>query len=85
MPRNCEANDDLQRVCFDLDFEGATWKGAISYDRLARMFSAPRHGATVSDVRESRQQTVSYSKGIARLVVEQVRAGAMNAGPIVIS
>jgi hypothetical protein len=85
MPKNCEANDELQVVGFNVEYAGATWQAAVSYDALARMFSTPRHDAPVASVRESRQQVVSHSKALARLVTERIRAGAMSAERIVIS
>lgn len=85
MPKNCEANDDLGAVGFNVEFEGATWCASISYDTLGRMFSKPRHDAPVKSVRESRVQLVSHSKAIARIVAERIRAGAMSAERIVIS
>jgi hypothetical protein len=85
MPKDCQANDDLGAVGFNVEFEGATWNASISYDTLARMFSKPRHDAPVSSVRESREQLVSHSKAIARIVAERIRAGAMTAERIVIS
>ena len=84
MPVNCEARDELEQVSFDLVFEGQTWKAAISYGLLARMFSAPNPRARVADMRESRQALVRHSKQIARLVIERVRDGAKNSSPIVI-
>jgi len=69
MPKNCEADDDAGQVLFDLELQGATWRAAVSYDALARMFSPPRQDATTGEVRESRQQVVRHSKAIARFVI----------------
>ena len=85
MPKNCETNDELGHVGFDLELDGATWRACVSYDALARMFTPPRPGAPLAAVRESRKQLVGHSKAIARLVVERVRAGARTAERIVIS
>jgi hypothetical protein len=85
MPKDCEANDDLGAVGFNVDYEGATWRASISYDTLSRMYSKPRHDAPVKNVRESRVQLVTHSKAIARIVSDRIRAGAMTAERIVIS
>ena len=85
MPKNCEANDELGQVGFDLELDGATWRACVSYDALARMFTPPRHGASLAAVRDCRVQLVGQSKAIARLVIERVRAGARTAERIVIS
>ncbi|HEX4332684.1 MAG TPA: hypothetical protein VH040_11120 [Usitatibacter sp.] len=85
MPINCEADDQLGRVAFDLQFEGGTWRASVSYETLSRMFAAPRCDASTQDARESRQQLVCNSKAIARIVAERIRAGAAMPGPIVIA
>ena len=85
MPVNCEAKDDLKQVHFDLVFENKTWKGCVPYEILTRMFAAPGNAASADDARESRRQLVLHSKEIARLVVEQIRAGARTSVRIAIS
>jgi len=85
MPTNCEADDQLNRVAFDLEFEGGTWRASVSYETLGRMFSVPRLEASTKDARESRQALVCNSKAIARIVAERIRAGAPMPGPIVIA
>lgn len=85
MPKNCEANDELGQVGFDLELDGATWQACVSYEALSRMFTPPRREAPVQAVRESRLQLVGHSKAIARLVAERIRAGAKAAERIVIS
>ena len=85
MPKNCEANDELKQVGFELECDGATWQACVSYDTLAQMFTPPRHDATTAAVRECRLQLVGHSKAIARLVAERIRGGAVTAERIVIS
>jgi len=85
MPVNCVAKDDLEQVHFDLLFEGATWKGCISYETLSAMFAPPGHKASLDEARESRRQLVLHSKEIARLVIGQIRSGAERGGRIAIS
>lgn len=84
MPMNCEANDELREVRFDLEFEGRIWRASISYDKLARLFAAPKEGTAMRAARESREMLVGHSKQIARLAIERLREGARNAAPIVI-
>jgi len=85
MPKNCEANEELGQVGFELEFDGATWRACVSYQALGRMFSPPRPDAPVAAVRESRLRLVGQRKAIARMVVERIEAGAGTAEPIVIS
>jgi hypothetical protein len=85
MPMNCEANDELRQVRFDLEFEGAIRKASISYEKLARLFTAPRQDAAMKDARESRQMLVGHSKQVARLAIERLQQGMRDAALIVIS
>jgi hypothetical protein len=85
MPKNCIADDDGRKVDFNVEFEGATWNACVSYDTLSRMFSTPRDDAPVESVRQSRQELVSHSKAIARIVAERIRSGAASAERIAIS
>jgi len=85
MPMNCEANDELRQVRFDLEFEGGIRKAAISYEKLARLFTAPRQDAATKDARESRQTLVGHSKQVARLAMEALGQAARDAAAVVIS
>lgn len=85
MPMNCEANDELRQVRFDLEFEGTIRQAAISYEKLACLFAAPRRAAASRDARESREMVVAQSKQVARLAAERLRDGARTPAPIVIS
>ena len=85
MPMNCEADDVLQQVRFDLEFEGTTRRVSISYDELARLFTAPRLDAGAQSARESREMVVGHSKQVARLAIERLRDGVRNLAPTVTS
>ena len=85
MPMNCEADDELREVRFDLEFEGVIRKVSISYDELARLFTPPRQGASPAEVRGSLQTLVCHSRQVARLAIERLREQATSAAPIATS
>jgi hypothetical protein len=83
-PTNCKANDDMQEVTFDLAFEGKTWKAAISYGKIDKLYGGIAALTPSSNLAKTRESAVCKSAEVTRLVVARIRAGATEE-PVVIS